>query len=146
MKTKAQYHFYRLLSALLTVAMLLSIVPVAQAEEMHSDLEGHWAQAVMQEFSSAGYIESSAEGRYLPDEAINRAQFAGIINRLMGYTVESTAMAQYTDVSVDDWYYHDLAKALAAGYMLGTSQTEMSPEASLTREQAMVMLVRMLDI
>lgn len=76
---------------------------------------------------------------------MTRAQFAAVINRAMGYTEESPSIANYTDVEDSAWYRSDLAKALSAGYMSGTSATTMSPNQPVTREQAAVMIVRLLE-
>ena len=76
---------------------------------------------------------------------MTRAQFAAVINRVMGYTEESPSIANYTDVEDSAWYRSDLAKALSAGYMSGTSATTMSPNQPVTREQAAVMIVRLLE-
>ena len=64
---------------------------------------------------------------------MSRAQFSTIVNRIMGYSAESRDISKFKDIKTDSWYRSDLAKALAAGYMSGTSSDTMSPEASVTR-------------
>ena len=110
-----------------------------------SDIDGHWARAAMQEFIDAGYIKGSG-GKYTPDGKMNRAQFSATVNRMMGYSAESRDISKFKDIKTDSWYRSDLAKALAAGYMSGTSADMMSPEASVTREQAFVILARILKL
>ena len=96
-------------------------------------------------FAENGYIAGDGTGNYLPNQIMTRAQFAAVINRVMGYTEESPSIANYTDVEDSAWYRSDLAKALSAGYMSGTSATTMSPNQPVTREQAAVMIVRLLE-
>ena len=144
----------RFWSAVLSVCMTVSAVPAVYAADGAaaqggasgaSDINGHWASAAMQEFIDAGYIKGSG-GKYTPDGNMSRAQFSAIVNRMMGYSAESRDISKFKDIKTDSWYRSDLAKALAAGYMSGTSSDTMSPEASVTREQAFVILARILKL
>lgn len=144
----------RFWSAMLSVCMTVSAVPAVYAADGAaaqggasgaSDINGHWASTAMQEFIDAGYIKGSG-GKYTPDGNMSRAQFSAIVNRIMGYSAESRDISKFKDIKTDSWYRSDLAKALAAGYMSGTSSDTMSPEASVTREQAFVILARILKL
>ncbi len=144
----------RFWSAMLSVCMTVSAVPAVYAADGAaaqggasgaSDINGHWASTAMQEFIDAGYIKGSG-GKYTPDGNMSRAQFSAIVNRMMGYSAESRDVSKFKDIRTDSWYRSDLAKALAAGYMSGTSSDTMSPEASVTREQAFVILARILKL
>lgn len=77
---------------------------------------------------------------------MSRAEFFALINRIKGFSEESTLVQRYSDVSQSKWYYADIAKALAAGYANGTTQTTMSPEATITREQAIAIITRLLSL
>ncbi len=118
----------------------------AYSESAGSDIESHWAKAAMQEFIDAGYINGIGNGTYKPDGTMTRAQFAAILNRMLRYTAESSDISKYSDVSASAWYRSDMAKALEAGYMSGTSDETMSPETAVTREQAFVMIARILGL
>lgn len=134
----------RLTGALLSVLMMMSMIPATFA--VGNDIDGNWAEASLQNFINDGYLNGDGDGNYKPNQIMTRAQFAAILNRLTGLTTESTAIVNYTDISSSDWYYSDLAKALAAGYMQGTSTTTMSPNATITREEAFVMIGRYLKL
>lgn len=132
-------------AALMTSSITLGALPSAQVFAAGSDIDGHWAQQQILTFAENGYIAGDGTGNYLPNQIMTRAQFAAVINRVMGYTEESPSIANYTDVEDSAWYRSDLAKALSAGYMSGTSATTMSPNQPVTREQAAVMIVRLLE-
>ena len=134
----------RLLGVFMAMMMLLTALPSAFALE--SDIKGHWAEEALQSFADDGYLAGDGRGHYTPNGVMTRAQFATIMNRVVGLTEESSAISGYTDIKTSDWYYHELAKALAAGYMSGTSQTTMSPNAAVTRQQAFTMLARYLGL
>lgn len=139
MKKKLQ----RLFSVLMAACMAATLAPAALAA---SDLDGHWGQATMQEFIDRGWLTGYGDGQYGPDNGMTRAEFSALINRVTGLTEESETISNYTDVASGAWYASDLAKALAAGYMTGTSATTMSPNAAITREQAMTMVTRLLGL
>ena len=129
-------------AALVTSSIALGAIPSGQAFAAESDIDGHWAQQQMQSFVAKGFIAGDGTGNYLPNQIMTRAQFAAVINRVMGFTEESASIDGYADIEENAWYRSDLAKALSAGYMSGTSATTMSPNEPVTREQAAVMLVR----
>lgn len=139
MKKKLQ----RLFSVLMAACMAATLAPAALAA---SDLDGHWGQATMQEFIDRGWLTGYGDGQYGPDNGMTRAEFSALINRVTGLTEESETISNYTDVASGAWYASDLAKALAAGYMTGTSATTMAPKAAITREQAMTMVTRLLGL
>jgi predicted outer membrane repeat protein len=138
----------RLLSGFLAGCMMTTLAPVAFASsgESSSDIEGHWAQTNLQEFIDKGWLTGYGNGQYGPNDSMTRAQYAALINRVTGLTEESETIADFTDVKSSDWYYSDLAKALAAGYMTGTSSDTMSPTATITREQSITMVARLLGL
>ena len=139
MKKKLQ----RLFSVLMAACMAATLAPAALAA---SDLDGHWGQATMQEFIDRGWLTGYGDGQYGPDNGMTRAEFSALINRVTGLTEESETVSNYTDVASGAWYASDLAKALAAGYMTGTSATTMAPNAAINREQAMTMVTRLLGL
>lgn len=135
-------HARRVLSMMLSVCLLLSTVVTAQAA---SDVDGHWAEEQMQAFIDRGLMNGYGDGMYGPDNSMTRAHYVALINRTAGLTTEAD-ISGYTDVQEGAWYYQDLAKALEAGYMQGTTSTTMSPNATITREQAVTMLARLLKL
>lgn len=135
-------HGKRLLSSLLAASMLLSCSVFASAA---SDIDGHWAQKEMQSFIDKDLMQGFGDGVYSPDGSMTRAQLATLINRITNLSTQADLSA-YQDVKTSDWYYADLAKAVAAGYMNGTSATTMSPNDTVTREQAVTMLARLLGL
>lgn len=132
----------RVLSSVLAAGMLTGMAPAALA----SDIAGHWAQDTMQKFIDNNYLSGYGNDTYGPNRTMSRAEFAALINRVAGLTAESASISRYTDVPADAWYRADLAKALAAGYLSGVTQTTMAPNATITREQAISMVARVLGL
>jgi uncharacterized membrane protein YgcG len=130
-------------SILLAGTMLMSAMPYAA---LATDISGHWAEKQLQQFIDEGYLKGDGTGNYLPNQTISRAEFAAMVNRYFGYTTQSSDISKYTDVASGAWYHADLAKALAAGYMSGTTASTMAPTTPVTREQAFTMLARALKL
>lgn len=134
------------LGLLLTLCMLLGLLPAAAlAANPSGDISGHWAQTQLQSFVDDGYLFGYPDGTYRPNGKTTRAEFSAMLNRVAGLTNERADMQRFVDVSANRWYYADLAKGLAAGYLAGTSTTTMEPNANVTREQAFSMLARLLN-
>ncbi|MCD7903085.1 MAG: S-layer homology domain-containing protein, partial [Oscillospiraceae bacterium] len=133
----------RLLSALLVVCMLMAIGPVAFAAD--DAVSGHWAEENLRAFIDAGVLQGDEAGAIQPDANITHAQFAALVNRVAGYTEASEDISDYTDVSEEDWYYEDMAVALASGYLQGDG-TQMAPNAEITREETFAVLSRLLGL
>ena len=96
-------------AALMTSSIALGALPSAQVFAASSDIDGHWAQQQILTFAENGYIAGDGTGNYLPNQIMTRAQFAAVINRVMGYTEESPSIANYTDVEDGAWYRSDLS-------------------------------------
>ena len=74
----------KVLSAVLTAALLVSTVPAAFAA---SDIDGHWAKSYITELHDNGIINPSAStGNYGPDDKVTRWEFMRYINRAFGFT------------------------------------------------------------
>lgn len=130
----------RLLATLLSVVMLLTMMPMAFAA---SDIDNHWAKSYIQYLDKEGVINASATtGKYQPDRVMTRAEFMRYINRAFHFTEQ--AAISYTDVKPGAWYYETVRIAQRYGYINGTGNNKMSPDGKVTREQAAVIIGRLL--
>ncbi len=131
-------------SLLLSVSLLCGLaVPTAgAAENRYSDTKGHWAESAIARWSDYGIV-TGYDGRFAPDESLTRAQMATVLTNTLGLT--ETAANPFTDVKENDWFAPYVLRCYAAGMMAG-DQGRANPNASITREQAMVMLCRALEI
>lgn len=126
----------RALAGLLTLALMLGLLP-ASAFTAHA---ASWADPYVQTLVDWGVMRGDIGGNMAPDRSITRAEFVTMMNRAYGYT--KLGGHPFTDVRVRDWYSEDIDIAYNIGYFKGTSDTTASPNASLTREQAAVLLAR----
>ena len=132
----------RSLGALLALCLLISAMPMALAADK-SELEDHWASESLLYFVDQGWLQGYKDGSYLPDNSITRAEFIKLLNRVCGLTERDDEAAKaFTDVPEDAWYFPEVSIALKAGYTNGTTETTMSPNSKITRQQAFAMIAR----
>ena len=80
-----------------------------------------------------------------PNGAMTRAEMAAIINRSFGCYVKAD-ISKYTDVSKSKWYYDDVAMAVQMGTYNGRSASSMAPDAPISRQEAMTVVARALEL
>ncbi len=105
----------------------------------------HWASATLAEWANRGWLKVNG-ANLAPDKQITRAEFMSLVNKMQGYTTPSSKIYNYKDVKASDWFYNDVAAALQAGYISGTSASTISPNSPVTREQVMAVFTRILKV
>ena len=133
------------LSLILAFAMAVSLFTVgaSAAEPTYGDTAGHWAEAAIERWSGYGIIQGS-NGKFDPDGQLTCAQLATILARLL--KLPAAKDAGFIDNPADAWYFDAINRCAAAGILKGNSDGTVTPNASITRERAMVMLARALGI
>ena len=133
------------LSLILAFAMAVSLFTVgaSAAEPTYGDTAGHWAEASIERWSGYGIIQGS-NGKFDPDGHLTCAQLATILARLL--KLPAAKDAGFIDNPADAWYYDAINRCAAAGILKGNGDGTVTPNASITRERAMVMLGRALGI
>ena len=80
-----------------------------------------------------------------PNGDMTRAEMAAIINRSFGCYAKAD-ISKYKDVSKDKWYFEDVAMAVQMGTYNGRSNTAMAPDAPISRQEAMTVVARALEL
>jgi len=129
----------------LSLTMVFSMIPFgAHAETTtFSDMPEDWSKPALESAVDNGLL-NGANGKIMPQEYLTRAQMAAVINRAFG--AENVAvLAEYEDVKASDWFFLDMAKAVAMGTFQG-SGGKLNPNDSITREQAFAVMARALKL
>lgn len=134
------------ISLTLSLVLLLSMVlPVRAEERPFPDVEGHWAQSVIEKWHSFGVIAGdTATGAFRPDDSLSRAEFATLLNRIMGYPL--VEIKHFSDVPADSWYAETMSRLNSAGIIKGDGNNMVRPKDPVTRQEAAVILCRALGI
>lgn len=125
-------------SWLIVLAMSITMLSTDAKAAQAVDLNGHWAQQVMEEWLAKGFISGYSDGTVKPDNLISRAEFFVLVNKSFGFSY--TTSINFSDVKATAWYYNAVSIAIAAGYVSGYSNNTIQPERYITREEAAVIL------
>lgn len=101
------------------------------------DTKGHWAQSVIDKWTSLGVITGYADGEFRPNGTMTRAGITVMLNRLFRAAGKP---AEFRDVSGEAWYAESIAAASTAGYITGYPDGTFRPNNALTRADAAVIL------
>ena len=84
--------------------------------------------------------EGDAEGNYVPDGLVTRAQFATFLVRALG--LEPVDGQQFDDVDPDSVHAGNINAAAQAGITAGVTETTFEPDRSISRAQIASLLAR----
>lgn len=87
-----------------------------------------------------GIINGISADCFAPDQTMTRAEFAAIVTRGLG--LHPSSGSTFADVASDRWYAPYVGAAYAYGIVGGTSADAFSPELTITRQEAAVMVTR----
>ena len=143
----------RILAMILAVASCLSLAVGASAANTTTrkatdfkdyDAKAWYAEAVSSAVDN-GLLYGKSSTIIDPNGDMTRAEMAAIINRSFG-CYKATDISQYKDVSKSKWYYKDVELAVQMGTYNGRSSSSMAPDAPITREEAMTVVARALEL
>jgi hypothetical protein len=81
---------------------------------------------------------------FKPKQAVSRAEFVAALARAL--KLKGSASKAFKDIPSNAWYAKDVGAAVAAGLVGGVSESKFAPDATLTREQAAMLLTRVLKL
>ena len=105
-------------------------------QDANSD-ENHWG---IEYCLDNGIMNGTGADTFSPDDTITRGQFATMFYRLAG-SPEASETSKFTDLT-QDWYKKAVSWAAANGIINGTSDTTISPDATVTHEQIATIFYR----
>ena len=108
-----------------------------------TDIEGHWAESYIEKSTKEKIISGYEDGTFGPDDNIDRAEFVTLICRIFEPSSKAD-LSTYKDLSKDAWYYDYFAGAISMGVFNGDSNESARPSDNIKREEAIVMLNRIL--
>jgi hypothetical protein len=104
------------------------------------DISGHKNQTAIEKLAQYGMVAGKAAGKFDPDASMTRAEFAAIVVNALGLPEKEAA--PFSDVARDAWYAPYVDTAYAYGLVSGTGEGMFSPNGTITRQQACVLMTR----
>ena len=91
-------------------------------------------------------ISGFPDGSFYPDHTVTRAEFVKMLVLSLGLVLpEAPSTDGFTDVDPQSWYAPYVDAAVTAGLVKGVTPETFRPEASITRAQLAVMVVRAMN-
>ena len=75
------------------------------------DINGHWAEAYIDNVFTTGFIKGYEDNTFKPDNEITRAEAVTILNATFNVKENADAKNKFSDVNSDDWFYDGILKA-----------------------------------
>ena len=134
--------------AILTAAaaIMVNAVPVMATDEMDPFLDvaaDHWAHQAIYKLAKAGIVSGYDGGQFKASNSITRAEFTTIIVNALNLDLSNND-TQFEDISAQAWYRAAVAAASENRLIHGVGENRFEPEASITRQDAAVVLANAL--
>lgn len=104
-----------------------------------------WARTAINALALRNVVNGRGNGIFAPNDTITRAEYCQMVINAMGKANDS-ATSQFSDVSTDDWFYHNVAVASQLGIVVGFGDGTFHPYEKITREQMAVMTYKAVQV
>ncbi|OXM82419.1 invasin domain 3-containing protein, partial [Paenibacillus rigui] len=119
-------------------------VAIAKTSRL-TDAQEHWAAKEIGDMNARMIVNGVEDNRFAPEAAITRAELAAMIARALGLP-EGESSAGFRDVTESSWYSADVAAVKAYGIMDGLQDGVFGPDRIVSRQEAIVTMVRALRL
>ncbi|WP_152588056.1 S-layer homology domain-containing protein [Nostoc sphaeroides] len=128
---------------LVTPAKQKSIIPPPIA---FNDVPNNfWGRRFIDVLSSRGILQGFPDYSFRPNQPVNRAEFAVILQKAFEQEPSKTAIA-FQDVPAKFWATSAIDQAISAGFLKGYPKKTFNPQQNITRVQVLVALVSGLNL
>lgn len=94
-----------------------------------TDLDGHWAEGLINAAANKGWITGYSDGTFRPDAYITRAEAVTLANKAMQREpdhIPSSFVNPYMDITASHWAYENMMEA-SATHAIGSWHNDASP-------------------
>jgi hypothetical protein len=136
----------KILPTIITGVMLISMAIPAFADTTpnpFADISGSFAKDAIIQLQKEGILTGIDSEHFDPKGTLTRAQFVTIMVKALNLPIDKNAVSSFSDV--EGWAVPYIESAKKFGIIDGVSETEFAPEATVTREQTVVVMVKALE-
>lgn len=121
-----------------------TIVGMFQGDYFY-DISSHdWFLDNVIESAQRGMVAGTSDITFSPYQDLTRGQVVAILARMEQADTASAPTAPFTDVKPSEYYATAINWAYANGVIAGISDTQFAPDASITRQELIAILIRYL--
>ncbi|WP_052350681.1 carboxypeptidase regulatory-like domain-containing protein [Paenibacillus gorillae] len=126
-------------------SMLVKALGIESAgDASFADTQGHWAANAINALKANGIIGGYKDGSFKPNNEITRAEMVAILSKLLKLG-EASGDSKFKDVT-GSWAEAQINQLAEAGVISGKSEGKFDPNATATRAESVVMILRLLNI
>ncbi|MEM6754331.1 MAG: S-layer homology domain-containing protein [Cyanobacteria bacterium P01_C01_bin.38] len=134
----------------LTISAAIPLVTNAQSSPQSTfpDVKpDYWAQPFIKGLAERNVITGYPDGRYRPNQALDRDEFAAIIRKAFDQNKEKQieSGSVYEDVPQDYWASQAIEEAVEEGFLSG-NENQFRPRQEVSKLEAINALMRGLDL
>ncbi|MEH2325278.1 MAG: S-layer homology domain-containing protein [Nostoc sp.] len=104
-----------------------------------------WGKRFIDVLSSRGILMGFPDYSFRPNQPVNRAEFAAILQKAFEQEPSKTAIA-FQDISAKFWATSAIDQAISTGFLKGYPKKTFKPQQNITRVQVLVALVSGLNL
>ncbi len=122
--------------------------PAEPEENAFTDLTSHWAQTAVEALHALGIVTGNPDGNYQPNENLNRAEAAALIQRLIqvhnseGVTLESPTAMPFSDTPLSAWFTPYIADLKTRELVTGNPDGSYQPNEAINRAEFLTLALR----
>ncbi|MBW4683782.1 MAG: S-layer homology domain-containing protein [Komarekiella atlantica HA4396-MV6] len=107
--------------------------------------ENFWGRRFINVLSSRGILKGFPDYSFRPNQPVNRAEFAAILQKAFDQKLSKTTTA-FRDVPVKFWANPAIDQALSTGFLKGYPNKTFKPQQKISRAQVLVALASGLNL
>ncbi|MBU0574537.1 MAG: S-layer homology domain-containing protein, partial [Candidatus Margulisbacteria bacterium] len=102
----------------------------------------YWAKLPIEQLATLDMINGYPDGNFRPHQSVSRAEYATLLVKMLGVTVEAVSKPPFKDVPVKHWAAPYIAIAAKMGLVAGYPDGTFKPSQKINRVEGVVMAVR----
>ncbi|KAA0798985.1 N-acetylmuramoyl-L-alanine amidase [Bacillus sp. JAS102] len=119
------------------------VVPPPEVPHEKDDITGGWYEQDIRQLAARKIMFGDGNGSYWPNRLVTRAEFANLMSRALKLPAGN---AKFTDLNEAHPSLVDgIKRAASAGIINGRGNNKFDPNATITRDEAVIMIDRALE-
>ncbi|WP_088104846.1 S-layer homology domain-containing protein [Halalkalibacter urbisdiaboli] len=120
---------------------------IVESEVSFNDLsETYWAKDYLEKLAAKHIFKGNPDGSVKPKDSITRAELAVLIKRSLALQSGDAYTGTFIDVKGQEWYVNELMPVIKREVVRGLGNGKFAPNDKVTRQEAVVMISRAMDI
>lgn len=129
-------------TSIVTVLPKVTPKPPEQPAVNLADIEGHKAKAEIVKAVELGIVSGYANGKFVPDGKVTRAEFATMLVRALKPEGEGAALAFKDKDKIGTWAVPAVKQAVRLGFIRGYADGTFRPNANITHSEMISMVIQ----